>query len=136
MGGGPPPARESTVVETVAVVLLIIGLVGVALAGVAILRLRAEMRALAERAEGIARRVDALPPDLSKVFGMEDRHIISVEILNLFELAHKETWVARPLSVLTPRLLRDVIHRHVVGRVRENLTAAGVDADVRLHRVR
>lgn len=117
-------------------VLLIIGLVGVALAGVAILRLRAEMRALAERAEEIARRVDALPPDLSKVFGMEDRHIISVEILNLFELAHKETWVARPLSVLTPRLLRDVIHRHVVGRVRENLTAAGVDADVRLHRVR
>jgi len=80
--------------------------------------------------------VDALPPDLSKVFGIEDRHIISVEILNLFELAHKETWVARPLSVLTPRLLRDVIHRHVVGRVRENLTAAGVDADVRLHRVR
>lgn len=117
-------------------VLLVVGVVGLAVAGHVIWRLRAEARGLAERADAIARRVDALPPDLSKVFGNEDRHIISVELLNLFELAHKETWVARPLSVLTPRLLRDIIHRHVVGRVRENLTAAGVDADVRLHRVR
>ena len=117
-------------------VLLIIGVLGLVAAALAMVRLRAEVRGLAERAEVIARRVDALPPDLSRVFGNEDRHIISVELLNLFELAHKETWVARPLSVLTPRLLRDLIHRHVVGRVRENLTAAGVDADVRLHRVR
>jgi len=117
-------------------VLLIVGVLGLVAAALAMVRLRAEVRGLAERAEVIARRVDALPPDLSRVFGNEDRHIISVELLNLFELAHKETWVARPLSVLTPRLLRDLIHRHVVGRVRENLTAAGVDADVRLHRVR
>ncbi len=117
-------------------VLLVVGVLGLAVAGLMLLRLRREVCGFAERAEVIARRVDALPPDLSKVFGHEDRHIISVELLNLFELAHKETWVARPLSVLTPRLLRDVIHRHVVGRVRENLTAAGVDADVRLHRVR
>ena len=55
-----------------------------------------------------------------------------MELLNLFELAHRETWVARPLSVLTPRLLRDTIHRTVVGRVRENLAASGVEADVRL----
>jgi hypothetical protein len=123
-------------VETVAVVLLAVGVLVVAVAGVVIGRLRAEMRGLAERADKIARRVDALPPDLSKVFGVQDRHVISVELLNLFELAHKETWVARPLSVLTPRLLRDVIHRHVVGRVRENLSTAGVEADVRLHRVR
>ncbi len=117
-------------------VLLVVGVLVIAVAGLVIGRLRAEMRGLAERADKIARRVDALPPDLSKVFGVQDRHVISVELLNLFELAHKETWVARPLSVLTPRLLRDVIHRHVVGRVRENLSAAGVDADVRLHRVR
>jgi hypothetical protein len=57
------------------------------------------------------------------VFGNRDRHIISVGLLNLFELAHRETWVARPLSVLTPRLLRDIIHRALVGRVRENLAA-------------
>ena len=117
-------------------VLLVVGVLVLIVAALAIVRLRGEVRGLAERTEAMARVVDALPPDLSKVFGNEDRHIISVELLNLFELAHKETWVARPLSVLTPRLLRDVIHRHVVGRVRENLTAAGVEADVRLHRVR
>jgi hypothetical protein len=38
--------------------------------------------------------------------------------------------------VFTPRLLRDIIHRTVVGRLRENLAASGVEADVRLHRVR
>jgi hypothetical protein len=70
------------------------------------------------------------------VFGNHDRHIISVELLNLSELAHRETWVARPLSMLTPRLLRDVIHRTVVERVRKNLAASGVEADVRLHRAR
>jgi hypothetical protein len=123
-------------VETLAVVLLVIGVLGIGLAAGVLVRLRAEVRGLAERADRVARRVEALPPDLSRVFGIEDRHVISVEILNLFELAHRETWVARPLSLLTPRLLRDVIHRTVVGRVRENLTAAGVDAEVRLHRVR
>ena len=43
--------------------------------------------------------------------------------------------MARPLSVLTPHLLRDIIHGGLVGRVRENLAASGVEADVRLHRV-
>jgi hypothetical protein len=123
-------------VETVAVVLLVVGVLGVGFGVLTIVRLRAELGALAERADRIARRVEALPPDLSRVFGNRDRHVISVEILNLFELAHKETWVAKPLSVLTPRVLRDVIHRTVVGRVRENLSAAGVEAEVKLHRVR
>lgn len=122
--------------ETVAVVLMVLGLLGVGLAVVALVRLRAELARLAEQADRVARRVEALPPDLSRVFGNHDRHIISVELLNLFELAHRETWVARPLSVLTPRLLRDLIHRAVVGRVRENLAASGVEAEVRLHRVR
>jgi hypothetical protein len=122
--------------ETLAVVLVGVGLVGVGVGLVMVIRLRAEVGRLAERADRVAARVEALPPDLSRVFGNHDRHIISVELLNLFELAHRETWVARPLSVFTPRLLRDIIHRTVVGRVRENLAASGVEADVRLHRVR
>lgn len=116
-------------------VLLVVGALGVGAAVFGLVRLRAEVRRLGEQANRVARRVQALPPDLSRMFGNEDRHVISVELLNLFELAHRETWLARPLSMLTPRLLRDVIHRRVVGRVRENLTAAGVVADVRLHRV-
>jgi hypothetical protein len=121
---------------TVAVVLMVLGLIGVGSALVVLVRLRGQLERLGEQVDRVARRVEALPPDLSRVFGNRDRHIISVELLNLFELAHRETWVARPLSVLTPRLLRDIIHRALVGRVRENLAASGVEADVRLHRVR
>ena len=105
--------------QTLGVVLVVVGLVGVGVGLVAVVRLRAEVGRLAERADRVAARVEALPPDLSRVFGNHDRHIISVELLNLFELAHRETRMARPLSMLTPRLLRDVIHRTVVGRVRE-----------------
>jgi hypothetical protein len=122
--------------ETVAVVLVAVGVLGLVLAAVALARLRAEVGRLEDQAASVARRVEALPPDVSHAFGNRDRHVIAVELLNVFELAQRETWVARPLSVLTPRLLRDLIHRHVVGRVRENLAAAGVKADVRLHRVR
>jgi hypothetical protein len=89
----------------------------------------------ARQADRVARRVQAPPPDLSRVFGNHDRHVISVVLPNLFELAHRETLVARPLSVLTPRLRRDVIHRAVVDRVRKNLAASGVEAEVRLHHV-
>ena len=108
--------------QTTALVLMAAGLAGLAVAVLGIVRLRAEAARLAEQADRVARRVQALP-HLSRVFGNHDRHVISVELLNLFELAHRETWVVRPLSVLTPRLLRDVIHRAVVGRVRENLAA-------------
>lgn len=117
-------------------VLLIVGVLGLVAAAVAMVRLRAQLGRLAARSELVARRVEALPPDLSRVFGDSGRHVITVELLNLFELAHRRTWVARPLSVLTPRLLRDILHRKVVGRVRAGLAEAGVDADIRLHRVR
>ncbi|HET9144448.1 hypothetical protein [Actinophytocola sp.] len=116
--------------------MLTLGVLAFALAGAALWRLRRELRELERQAHEMARRVEALPVELTKVFGTEDRYLISVELLNLFELAHKKTWVARPLTVLTPRLLRDAIHRKVVGRVRENLASAGVEADVRVHRVR
>jgi hypothetical protein len=93
--------------ETVAVVLMVLGLIGVGSALVVLVRLRGQLERLGEQVDRVARRVEALPPDLSRVFGNRDRHIISVELLNLLELAHRETWVGRPLSVPAPRLLRD-----------------------------
>jgi hypothetical protein len=119
--------------ETVAVVLMVLGLIGVGSALVVLVRLRGQLERLGEQVDRVARRVEALPPDLSRVFGNRDRHIISVELLNLFELAHRETWVARPLSVLTPRLLRGsafagggVVCAGCGGR-RDRLAATGVD---------
>ncbi|TDV55297.1 hypothetical protein [Actinophytocola oryzae] len=122
--------------ETIGLVLVIAGL---AVLGAAVVALRALRRELAETeaaATDLAERMNALPPELSGSFGTGARHLITVELLNLFELAHRESVFTRPLTALTPRLLRDVVHRRLVTKVRESLTASGVAADVRLHRGR
>ncbi len=120
----------------VGLVLVVAGLVVLVLAVVQVRRLRADVEAVEDRAAAVAAEIGALPLGLSRTFGTGARHLISVEILNLFELAHRESVLTRPLTALTPRVLRDVVHRRIVGRVRESLDAQGVRADVRLHRAR
>jgi hypothetical protein len=122
--------------EIAGLVLVVLGLVVLALAVREVRRLRAEVAAVAARADDVADELGALPPELSRTFGVGAKHLVSVEILNLFELAHKESVLTRPLTALTPRLLRDVVHKRIVGRVRESLDEQGVRADVRLHRAR
>lgn len=120
----------------VGLVAVVAGLGVLVLAVVQLRRLRADVAALEARADAVADEIAALPPELSRTFGTGARHLISVEILNLFELAHKESALIRPFTALTPRLLRDVVHKRLIGRVRQNLSEAGVQADVRLHRAR
>lgn len=122
--------------ETIALVLVLVGLVVLAVAIVALGRLRRELSATEAQARELAERMNALPPELAGSFGTGARHLITVELLNLFELAHKESVLTRPFTALTPRLLRDVVHRKLVVKVRESLVASGVEADVRLHRAR
>jgi hypothetical protein len=119
-----------------ALVLVLAASVVLVRAVVEVRRLRADVAALEEHAGEVAGELGALPPELSRTFGTGARHLISVEILNLFELAHRESALTRPLTALTPRLLRDVVHRRIIGRVRQNLNEQGVRADVRLHRAR
>jgi hypothetical protein len=118
----------------VGLVLVVVGFGVLAFAVREVLRLRSEVGVLTARADEVAERLDALPPELSGTFGTGARHLITVELLNLFELAHRESALTRPLTALTPRLLRDVVHRRLIGRVRQGLADAGVRADVRLHR--
>jgi hypothetical protein len=120
--------------ETIGLVLVLAGLGVLTAAVVSLRRLRRELAATEAEAKALAEHVRALPPELAGL-GSGAHHVITVELLNLFELAHKESALTRPLTALTPRLLRDVVHRKLVGRVRESLSAAGVEADVRLHRV-
>jgi hypothetical protein len=122
--------------ETIALVLVLVGLGVLGGAVVGLVRLRREVVATEDHARRVAERMNALPPELTGGFGTGDRHVVVVELLNLFELAHRESALTRPLTVLTPRLLRDVVHRRLVGKVRESLSASGVRADVRVHRVR
>lgn len=123
-------------VEWAGLVLVAAGLVVLVLAVREVRRLRVDVAALDERARDVADEIAALPPELSRTFGTGARHVVAVEILNLFELAHKESALTRPFTALTPRVLRDVVHRRLVGRVRESLSEQGVQADVRLHRAR
>jgi hypothetical protein len=120
--------------ETIGLVLVIAGLAVLCAAIVALRRLRRELAAAETEAAELAEQMNALPPELANGLGTGVRHVITVELLNLFELAHKESVFTRPFTALTPRLLRDVVHRKLVGRVRESLETAGVKADVRLHR--
>jgi hypothetical protein len=121
--------------ETVGLVLVIAGLGVLVAVVVALRRLRRELVDAEVQAQELAERMNALPPELAGRFGVGARHVITVELLNLFELAHRESVFARPLTALTPRLLRDVVHRRLVVKVRESLSASGVEAEVRVHRV-
>jgi hypothetical protein len=123
-------------VEWAGLALVAAGLVTLLLAVRQLRRLRGEVAELDARAAEVADEIAALPPELSPAFGSGARHVISVEILNLFELAHKESVLTRPFTALTPRLLRDVVHRRIIGRVRESLNDQGVQAEVKLHRAR
>jgi hypothetical protein len=120
--------------ETIALVLVLAGLVVLTAAIVTLRKLRRELAATEVQAQDLAERMNALPPELAGSFGTGARHLITVELLNLFELAHKESFLARPLTALTPRLIRDLVHRRLIVKVRESLSASGVEADVRLHR--
>lgn len=122
--------------ETIGLVLVLVGLVVLGGAVVALVRLRRETGSVEARARRVAERMNALPPELTGGFGTGDRHVIVVELLNLFELAHRESALTRPFTMLTPRLVRDLVHRRLVGKVRESLSAAGVEADVRVRRAR
>jgi hypothetical protein len=120
--------------EIIGLVLVVAGLGVLVAVVVSRHRLRRDLLRLEDQARALAIRMDALPPELARAFGTGARHIITVELLNLFELAHRESVLTRPLTALTPRLVRDIVHRKLVGKVRESLADAGVEADVRLHR--
>jgi hypothetical protein len=121
--------------ETIGLVLVLAGLAVLAAAIVSLRRLRRELADTEAEMRELAERMNALPPELAGRFGVGARHVITVELLNLFELAHRESVFARPLTALTPRVLRDVVHRRLIVKVRESLKASGVEADVRVHRV-
>lgn len=118
----------------VGVALLVTGIATIGLASSLLLRLRRDLRRLDDAMRAAAERVDALPPDLVRALGTGDRRVIAIELLNPFELAGRSTWFAKPLSVVTPDLLRGVVNQRAVTLFREKSEEYGVRADIRLHR--
>lgn len=122
--------------QIVGYVLLVLGLVTVVLATVQIVRLRAALDELNAAAEEVAEHMRALPPDLVEFLGEGDRMVLTAELLNPVKLAAEKVWIARPLSVVTPNLLRELVYKQAVTQVRKQLAILNIDADVRVHRAK
>ena len=61
--------------------------------------------------------------------------VVAIHIRNHDEIAAGRSALARPLAVLSPGLVRTLVHREVVRRMRLQLEDEGVVADVRVRRV-
>jgi hypothetical protein len=117
----------------VGIVLIVVGLVGVGYAVGQLLRLRTDVRRLDVAIREAAERADALPPDLVSALGAGRRRVIAIELLNPFELAGRSTWFAKPLTAVTPDLLRNVVNQRAVSLLRDRSADFGVQADVTMH---
>jgi hypothetical protein len=116
--------------------MLVFGLVAVIVAAVQIHSLRHTITRLHSEAHDLAQRVHALPPDLVDYLGDGERLVLSAELLNPVELAGEKTWIARPLSAVTPNLLRELVYKQAVTQVRKQLALLNIEADVQVHRAK
>ena len=119
---------------TIGIVLLAVGLVGIGYAVNQLIRLRTAVREVDTELRRLAERTSALPPDLVAALGSGSRRVIAIELLNPFELAGRSTWFAKPMSAVSPDLVRGVVNQRAVALFREKSAEFGVDVDVRLHR--
>src|SRR5262245_16809558 len=118
----------------IGVVLLIVGLALLGYATVELLQLRRTAHRLEDEVREAAARAGAMPPDLVEALGTGGRRVIAIEILNPFELAESSTSLARPLSAVTPDLLRGLVYQRAVTMFRERSSEYGVETDVWVHR--
>ena len=75
-------------------------------------------------------------PDIEALLAPERPSLITIEILNPFELALRESRLAGTLGSLAPSLVRQEVLRQATVRVREQLAEQGVEAEVQLVRGR
>lgn len=90
-------------------------------------KMEGELEALAGARGLQTAEVEALLPP-------ERPSLITIEILNPFELAQKQSSLAGTLSVIAPSLLRQEVQRQAVARIRQQLEVEGVQAEVRIVR--
>lgn len=87
-------------------------------------RMRGRLQVLRKRLKvAPALEAEALPPGPR----------ISVEILNPFELAVRETPLAGPAAQLAPRVIERIVYHRTVEALNVQLREQGVDAKVSVH---
>lgn len=86
----------------------------------------------------LAQLTDAPPPLQRPVLDaalMDNRpNLITIEILNPMELAHKESKWAQTFGSMAPTLIRQIVYQRAAERVRTQLIAQGVEAEVKVLR--
>lgn len=122
--------------QIVGYVVLVMGLATVAFATVQIARLRAALDEINRVAKDVAEHMHALPPDLVEYLGEGERLVMTAELLNPVELAAEKVWIARPMSAVTPNLLRELVYKQAVTQVRKQLAILNIEADVQVHRAK
>lgn len=90
-------------------------------------RMRDELAGLVDAA--VLRR-----PDAAALIGPGRPTLITIEILNHFELAKNENRFASHAAVVAPELIRMEVTRQAVQRIKEELLRQGVKGDVRVVR--
>ncbi len=81
------------------------------------------------------RQLASLEVELTEIHGDVTVEVIAIEIQNHLELAASRSPFARPLAMVTPGLLRGIVHRETLKMMRSELAENGVVADVRSRRV-
>lgn len=105
---------------TVAVVLLAV--VATMLAAV-VVRLRLQLRTLRDWVH-----TSAPSP-------VDEHDAVVIVIHNHDDVAADRNRLARTLSLISPGLVRDLVHRETIRELRARLAEEGIDADVRVRRV-
>lgn len=108
-------------------VLLALTIVAIVVAG----WLLVEVHALNRRASALHQRVDGEP---GVALPARSGTVISVEILNPFELATHDSRLARPLIAIAPGVIHRIVYRRTAQIMTAQLAERGVRAEVKIHR--
>lgn len=89
--------------------------------------------ALQQETAGLQAASNALPADLDKLLGKQNKRVITVEILNPIELALDKTFLAKPLVGLSPGTINKIVYSEARDIIAKQLPDFGVNAEVKIH---
>lgn len=96
-------------------------------------RSQRQSRALQQETAGLQAASNALPADLNKLLGEQNKRFITVEILNPVELAVNKTFLAKPLVGLLPNTINKLVYAEARDIIAQQLPDFGVKAEVKVH---
>lgn len=89
--------------------------------------------ALQQETAGLQAASNALPADLERLLGAQNKRVITVEILNPVELAVDKTLLAKPLVGLSPGTINKMVYNQARDIIAKQLPEFGVKAEVKVH---